>query len=409
MTLAVAFNVETFRQQFPFFQANPNWVYLDNAATSHKPQIMLDSLQHFYASANSNIHRGAHSLGDQATQLYEQARQHVADFIGAEQAEQIIFTSGTTAALNQLAFGLMGTVLQPGDRILLTTLEHHANIVPWQLHCQSKGVVLDVVPLTVDHQLDMAAFSRLLQHQPKVVSFCHVSNVLGQVLPVADMVQQAQAVGALTVIDGAQGILHDTIDVQQLNTDFYVFSGHKIYGPTGVGVLYGKTKALECLTPLLGGGEMIQHVSFDHTRYHQLPFRLEAGTSAIAEVIALGTTLHWLAKQDRTGMRQHKQQLLQHGWQQLEAMPQLELLSSATNNAGIITFNVRGEHPTDVATLLNEQKIAVRAGQHCAMPLFANIHHPGAVRLSLAAYTTQAEVDAAINAIRMAVELLCPS
>ncbi|MEE2001455.1 cysteine desulfurase [Alkalimonas sp. MEB108] len=406
--MPVIFNVEQFRRQFPFFAHNPDWVYLDNAATSQKPQRMLDVLHQFYLEQNSNIHRGAHLLADRATTRFEQARQQIAEFIQAPTAANIVFTSGTTAALNQLAFGLMGTVLQPGDRILLTALEHHANIVSWQLHCQTYGVEIDVVPLTAERQLDLAAYQQLLKRSPKLVSFCHVSNVLGQVLPVQQMVALAQQAGALTVIDGAQGISFQPVDVQHLDCDFYVFSGHKVYGPTGIGVLYGKTTALDLLRPLLGGGEMIKKVAFSGSTYADLPQRLEAGTAAIAEAIALGDVLLWLSQQDRVGMQQHKAELTLYAHQQLAALPQIELLTNASHNAGIITFNVHGEHPSDVATLLNEQCIALRSGQHCAMPLFDSMALQGALRWSLAAYTTQQELDTAIKALTNALELLCP-
>ena len=288
------FDVMSFRQHFAFFSQHPNWAYLDNAATMHKPSAVIEAINHFYQKQNSNVHRGAHSISQLATQSYEQARTTVSKFINAKQREEIIFTSGTTAALNQIAFGLMHTVLHAGDRILLTQLEHHANIVPWQLHCQRYGIIIDVVPLTQQHQLDLAAYKKLLERKPKVVSFCQISNVLGHIQPAQEMIALAKSVGAITVIDGAQAVVYQQPDMQQLDCDFYVFSGHKLYGPTGIGVLYGKLNLLQQLTPIFAGGEMIEHVSFEHSSFNQLPFRLEAGTPNIAGAIGLGAAIEWL-------------------------------------------------------------------------------------------------------------------
>ena len=290
------FDLADFRAEFAFFHQQPDWVYLDNAATMHKPQAVIDAVNQFYQQHNSNVHRGAHQLSQHATALFEQARNTVARYINAQHLHEVIFCSGATAALNQIAFGLMHTVLQPGDRILLTQLEHHANIVPWQLHCQRFGVIIDVVPLTPDHQLDMLAYQQLLQLKPKVVSFSHISNVLGHIQPVAEMVALAKAAGAITVVDGAQGIVYQQPDMQQLDCDFYVFSGHKLYGPTGIGVLYGKTAQLARLTPIFAGGEMIDSVSFINTTFNKLPFRLEAGTPNIAGALGLSAAIEWLQK-----------------------------------------------------------------------------------------------------------------
>ena len=402
----MTFDVSTFRAEFAFFQQQPDWVYLDNAATMHKPAAVIAAETQFYQKFNSNVHRGAHQLSQQATALFEQARDDIASILNAAHREEMIWCSGATAALNQLAAGLTGTVLQPGDRVLLTTLEHHANIVPWQFYAQQHGVILDVVPLTADHRLDLVEFQRLLSLKPKVVSLSHVSNVLGHIQPIAELIQQAKTAGAITIIDGAQGIVHQLPDLQQLDCDFYVFSGHKIYGPTGIGVLYGRKHLLEQLKPLLYGGEMIRHVSFAHTQLNQLPYRLEAGTPNIAGAIGLAAALRWLKQWDLSAIQQHKQQLLQHLWQGLAQMPAIELLSGNTENAGIVAFNIRGEHPSDVAALLDQQHIAVRAGTHCAMPLFQAIGRSGAVRLSLAAYTQASDIDRTLAAIEQAVALL---
>ncbi|WP_333606937.1 aminotransferase class V-fold PLP-dependent enzyme [Arsukibacterium sp.] len=402
----LAFNPQQFRQQFPFFQQQPDWIYLDNAATTHKPQPVLDAISHFYQAANSNVHRGAHRLSQQATVLFEQARADIAQCINARQPTEVIFCSGSTAALNQIAFGLMHGYLKAGDRILLSALEHHANIVPWQLHCQRHGVIIDVIPLTKEHHLDQQAYQQLLTLKPKLVSLTQVSNVLGHITPLPQMLQQAKAVGALTVVDGAQGIVHLGADVQQLDCDFYVFSGHKCYGPTGIGILYGKQAALEQLTPLLGGGEMIAEVSFSHTSFNQLPFRLEAGTPPIAGAIGLASALKFIQSYNKNNIILHKQDLLNEFYQGLKKIPGLDILSSPVHNAGIVSLNVQAEHPSDVASLLDQQYVAVRGGKHCAMPFFDQLALPGAVRFSFAPYNTSADVASSLQALKQAVEIL---
>ncbi|WP_372625195.1 aminotransferase class V-fold PLP-dependent enzyme [Arsukibacterium sp.] len=400
------FDPVNFRGQFEFFQHNPDWVYLDNAATMHKPNAVIDPMTVFYQRNNSNVHRGAHSLSQNATRAFEQARDDIAAFINASERQQIIFCSGATAALNQIAFGLMHTVLKAGDRVLITALEHHANIVPWQLHCARFGVTLDVVPLDAQHKVDQQAFSRLLQHKPKVVSFSHISNVLGHIQPAAQMISQAKAAGALTVVDGAQGIVHDSIDVQVLDADFYVWSGHKLFGPTGIGVLYGKTAALELLTPLFGGGEMISEVQFSHSLFNILPFRLEAGTPDIAGAIGLAAATNWLHNINRNEMKNYKAMLLNQFFEGLNKIDRLDILSSPVHNAGIVALNVQGEHPADVAELLNQQRVAVRGGQHCAMPFFSQLGLAGAVRFSFAPYNNEADVATSLQALSQAVEIL---
>ncbi len=402
----MSFDVEAFRAEFSFFQQHPDWVYLDSAATMHKPDAVIKAEVEFYQQHNSNVHRGAHQLSQQATQLFEQARDTVALALNVRRREEIIWTSGATEALNLLACGLMGTVLKPGDRILLTCLEHHANIVPWQFYCQQHGVLIDVVPLTNELELDIAAFQKLLELKPKVVAMAEVSNVLGTIAPVAQLVQLAKAAGAITVIDGAQGIVWQRPDMQALDADFYVFSGHKLYGPTGIGVLYGRYELLNNLKPLRYGGEMIKTVSFTGTTLNQLPYKLEAGTPNIAGAIGLAAAVSWLNNFDSAALTAHKQQLFTELYLGCQAIKGLQLLSPQQNNAGILALNIKGEHPTDVAALLNEQKIAVRAGTHCAMPLFQALQLPGAVRLSLAAYNNSHDIKRTLQALEQTVELL---
>lgn len=390
------FDVDAFRQQFPFFSAHPDWVYLDNAATSHKPQVVIDSVQHFYQQLNSNVHRSAHGLSNAATARFEQARQSVFQFLGAAADYQVIWTSGCTAGFNLVAYGLMHSVLQPGDRVLITTLEHHANIVPWQFHVAPHGVSIDVVPCLTDGQLDEAEFQRLLALKPKVVSITQASNGLGQQLPLDRLLAAAKASGAITVVDGAQGVL--ALDAVPA-CDLYLWSGHKLYGPTGIGVLYGRTSVLEMLRPLHYGGEMISQVSFSHTTLNQLPYRLEAGTPAIASAIGLGAAVEFIQQFDAKAMRAHKQQRLQQLADGLTLLPQVQLLSSTSHNVGILTLNVADQHPSDIALLLDQRKIAVRAGRHCAMPLFASLQQPGALRFSVAAYTNSTDIERAITAM----------
>lgn len=404
--LILLFTPDAFRAQFSFLHHHPDWVYLDNAATMHKPDVVLQATTQFYQQINSNVHRGAHQLSQHATLAFEQARADVREFINARYTHEVIFTSGATAALNQIAFGLMHSVLKAGDRILLTAMEHHANIVPWQLHCQKYGVILDVVPLTENLQLDLQAYEQLLQHKPKIVSLTHISNVLGHINPLAEMLTKAKQNGAITVVDGAQGIVHDIIDVQQLEADFYVFSGHKLYGPTGTGVLYGKEFWLEKLAPLNGGGEMISEVSFRQTTFNQLPFRLEAGTPNICGALGLAAAVNWLKAFDRNLLIAHKQKLLAQFFAGLSQINKLSVLSLPENNAGIVAVNIKQEHPSDVAALLDQQHIAVRAGQHCAMPLFESLSLPGAVRFSFAPYNTEADITRALSALQQTAEIL---
>ncbi|PRD39434.1 UNVERIFIED_CONTAM: csd [Trichonephila clavipes] len=400
------FDPVAFRQQFPFFQQQPDWVYLDNAATTHKPRVVLEAEMAFYQQSNSNVHRGAHQLSQQATALFEDARLTVQQFLNARDKAEIVFTSGTTAAFNQLAFGLMHTVLQPGDRILISALEHHANIVPWQLHCLRHGVILDVVPLDEQQLPDLTAYQQLLALKPKVVSLTQVSNALGHILPLPQMLSAAKAAGAITIVDGAQGVVWQVPDLQQYPADFYCFSGHKLYGPTGIGVLYGKSELLQQLTPMLGGGEMISEVSFADSSFAPLPARLEAGTPNIAGAIGLAAAIRFIQQFDASQINQYKSLLLNQFYVGLQQIPGLLLVSSPQQSAGIISLNLEHEHPSDLAMLLNEQRIAVRAGSHCAMPLFSLLGVSGAVRFAFAPYNLLSDVERTLQALVQSVEIL---
>lgn len=401
------FDVAAFRAEFAFFRDNPAWIYLDNAASMQKPDSVLACMQQFYQQDYSNVHRGAHALSRRATALFEQARVDVASFFNAPSPTEIIWTAGATGALNQLAFGLVGNILQPGDCVLITTLEHHANIVPWQFHTASHGVELAVVPLLANHHLDLAAYTSLLvEKKPKVVSFTHVSNGLGHVTPIQDFIDLAKKHGAITIVDGSQGASYQRVDVQALDCDFYLCSAHKLYGPTGIGMLYGKSALLELLRPLNYGGEMIKQVTFANTTLNQLPYRLEAGTPNIAGAIGFAAALNWLSQFDFAHLASYKQQLLTQLWQGAKAISGVHLLSTVENNAGIVSLNLQNEHPSDLAVLLDQQNIAVRAGTHCAMPLFQAMQQPGAVRFSLAPYNTTEEIERTIAAIAAAADIL---
>lgn len=394
-----------FRAGFGFFQQRPDWVYLDNAATSHKPDAVIEAISQFYRGHNANVHRSGHQIADEATTLFEHARSTVLQFLGAGAEHQLIWTSGATEALNLLAAGLTDRFLQAGDRVLLTALEHHANIVPWQFYAERRGIILDVVPLDAGYRLDLNAYQQLLAKGPKIVSFCHASNGLGHVNPVRDMVKLAKAAGALTIVDGSQGVTMGPPDVKRLDCDFYLFSGHKLYGPTGIGALCGKLDALDLLQPLRYGGEMIKQVSFRGTTLNDLPYRLEAGTPHIAGAIGVAAAINFLQQFEPQNLAAHKQQLLQQLWLGCKAINGIRLLSQVQDNCGIISLVLPGEHPSDLATLLNQYQIAVRAGTHCAMPLFADLQLPGAVRFSIAPYNTADEIKRTLVALASAVEM----
>lgn len=398
----MSFDLGQFRAQFPLLGErvhNKPLVYLDNAATIQKPQVVIDALNHYYLTQNSNVHRGAHALADLATARFETARSTVANFINARHRDEIIWTRGTTESLNLVAHCYGRTNLTAGDEVLISTLEHHANLVPWQQACLATGATLKVTPLLDDGSLDLAAFHQLLNQRTKILAITQVSNSLGTVNPVADMTKAAHAVGAIVVVDGAQGIPHLEVDVQALDCDFYAFSGHKVYGPTGIGVLYGKRELLDAMPPWQTGGEMIETVTFEHSTWNQLPYKFEAGTPDIAGAIALGTALEWLAQQDRAALAAHEQALLKHATERAQQMGNIRLIGTAPNKVGVMSFLMKGAHPNDVGTLLDQQGIAVRTGHHCTMPLMQTLNIPGTVRASFAPYNTHDEVDALFVAL----------
>jgi cysteine desulfurase/selenocysteine lyase len=388
--------IHTLRADFPALAQQVNGkplVYLDNGATTHKPQAVIDAVSQFYAQDNSNVHRGAHTLSDRATQAFEQARETVRDFLNAGSTKEIIWTRGTTEAINLVAHSF-GAQLQAGDQILISAMEHHANIVPWQMLCERSGAELKVIPVTERGELDMPAFDQLLTDKVKLVGVVHVSNALGTINPIEDIIAKAHAVGAKVLIDGAQSVAHWNIDVQALDADFFAFSGHKLFGPTGIGVLYGKQALLEAMTPYQTGGEMIEHVSFSGTRFNGLPFKFEPGTPNIAGAIGLAAAIRYLTGLDRDALLQHEHALLARLRERASDMPELRLIGDAEHKASIFGFVLNGAHPADVGTLLDQQGIAVRTGHHCAMPIMEQFGVPGSVRASFSFYNTLDEVDA---------------
>ncbi len=396
------------RSQFPALTQSLGdypLVYLDTAATSQKPQGVIDAMSRYYQADNANVHRAAHQLSARATSQYEAVRDKVKTFIKADRREEIIFTHGTTEGINLVALGL-ASQLKAGDLILLDSAAHHANIVPWQMLAKQTGAEIQPIPLTPEARLDQAAYQALLQRGPRVVALSHVSNVLGTVNPVKEMIAQAKAVGALTLIDGAQAIAHLEVDVQALDCDFYLFSGHKMYGPTGIGILYGRYEALDKLEPLLTGGEMIKQVSFEGTTFNILPNRLEAGTPPIAEVIGLGAAIDFIQSLPRAELSAHEQALLNRLQNELRALGGISLYGAHGDNVGAVAFNLTGEHHQDVGILLDQQGIAVRCGHHCAMPLMQTLGLSGCCRASLGVYSNDEDVDRFIQALKSVKELL---
>ncbi len=396
------------RQDFPILATKMNGaplVYLDNAATTQKPQVVIDAISHYYRTINANVHRAAHGLADQATQSYEAARVSAQRFVNAAYSEEILFTSGTTAALNLVA-QVQRDRLGPGDRILITELEHHSNIVPWQMLAEATGAELIAAIATPEGEIDLLDFQAKLDLEPSIVALGHVSNALGTVHPLKRLVSMAQDRGAVVLVDGAQALAHVPVDVQDLGCDFYAGSGHKMYGPTGIGVLYGKRSLLNDLPPWQGGGEMIEHVSLESSSYNTLPYKYEAGTPNIAGAIGLGAAIDYLTGQDWEALQKHETTLLETCVSQLKQMPEITLVGEPEHRVGAISFLVAGSHPHDIGTLLDQQGIAVRTGHHCTMPLMNRLQIPGTVRASFGLYNSLEDVERFIMAIRKTLSFL---
>ncbi len=388
--------INEIRAQFPALNQDVNGkplVYLDNGATTQKPQSVIDALSDYYRLNNSNVHRGAHTLSDRATQHFEDARKTLQAFLNAKKAEEIVWTRGTTESINLVAATWGRQNIQAGDEILVTGMEHHSNIVPWQMLCQQTGATLRPIPVKDTGELDMEAFASMLSDKVKFVSVVHVSNALGTINPVADIIKMAHEVGAKVLIDGAQAVSHWNVDVQALDADFYAFSGHKLFGPTGIGVLYGKEELLNAMPPYQGGGEMIEHCSFDGTTYNVLPYKFEAGTPNIAGAIGLAAAVNYLNGLDRVVLEQHENALLVRANELADQIGGICKVGTAPKKASVFSFLLNGAHPADVGTLLDQQGIAVRTGHHCAMPIMNQFNIPGTVRASFSFYNTMDDVE----------------
>ena len=404
----MSMNIEEVRADFPILDQNINGrplVYFDNAATGQTPTKVIESISDYYLEENANIHRGVHYLSQKATDAYEEARAKIKDYINAAQIEEIIFTSGTTMGINLVANGL-NSRLKKGDEIIISTLEHHANIVPWQMLCDRTGAVLKVIPLHRDGTLDMITFHKMLNDKVAVVAISHISNTLGTINPIKEIINAAQGVAALTLIDGAQATPHMKVDVQELDCDFYVSSGHKMYGPTGVGFLYGKKNRLMELDVYQGGGEMIDQVTFKKTTYAELPHRFEAGTPNIAGGIGLGYAIDYINEIGLNNIADRENELLQYAMEKMSDFDDLIYFGQAKNKASVISFNVEGVHPYDIGVILDKMGIAVRTGHHCTQPLMDYYEIPGTIRASFSFYNTFEEIDLFIAALKKAIDML---
>jgi cysteine desulfurase/selenocysteine lyase len=397
------------RKQFPILGRTVKdkpLVYFDNAATSQKPQCVIDALSHYYSYYNANIHRGIHTLAEEATLAFEATRVAVQEFLGAASADEIIFTRGTTEAINLVAYTWARENIGTGDEVIVSEMEHHSNIVPWQIICEEKKAVLKVIPVNDNGELNMDVFRALLSNKTKMVAIVHVSNSLGTVNPVEEIISAAHKVGAKVLVDGAQSTVHLDINVQEMDCDFFAFSGHKVYGPTGVGALYGKKELLESMPVFQGGGEMIKEVTFEKTTYNDLPYKYEAGTPNIADTIALKTALDFVKGIGKDKIRAHEEELLAYATEQLQAIPGLTIIGQAKNKVSLVSFVVEGVHPQDMGVLLDNMGIAVRTGHHCTQPLMKRFGIPGTVRASFALYNQKEEIDAFIIALNKTIKML---
>ena len=400
--------VQDIRSQFPILTQKINGrdlIYFDNAATSQKPSVVIDKIKNYYEKENANIHRGVHSLSQEATTAYEQARHKISSYLNAKSDSDIIFTKGTTDGINLIASSF-GELLNPEDEIIISAMEHHSNIVPWQLLESRKKIKIKVVPIHKTGEIDLEAFENLLNEKTKLVSITHISNSLGIINPIKEIIRKSHLVGAKVLIDGAQSIQHEKIDLQELNCDFFVFSGHKVYGPTGVGVLYGKSELLNIMPPYQGGGDMIEKVSFEKTTFNVLPFKFEAGTPNIVGGIALGTAFDFIDSLNFEQCQVHELELLRYAEAQLNAIPTIKIFGTSKNKTSVISFNVGDIHPFDIGTLLDKQGVAVRTGHHCTQPIMDFYQIPGTIRVSFGIYNTKDEIDLFVAALNKSIQIL---
>ncbi|MGC2856607.1 cysteine desulfurase [Novispirillum sp. DQ9] len=398
----VPYDVEAVRQDFPILHKPVHGkplAYLDSGASAQKPQVVIDTLRRVYEGEYANVHRGAYWLSERATSLYEGAREKVRAFLNAGSEREIIFTRGATESINLVAQTWGRRFLREGDEIIVSALEHHSNIVPWQMLRDEKGLVLKVAPITADGAFDMAGFEALLSERTKLVAVAHVSNVLGTVLPIKDIVAKAKAAGAAVLIDGCQGVVHRPVDVAALGADFYVFSGHKLYGPTGIGVLWGREEVLDAMPPWMGGGDMISHVSFEKSEWAGLPAKFEAGTPPIVQAIGLGAAIDYVSQFGLAPIMEHEHALLAYAVQRLGEIDGVTLHGTAPGKTGIISFSMAYAHPHDIATVLDRAGVAIRAGHHCCQPLMERCGVPAMARASFGMYTNRTDVDALIKAL----------
>lgn len=397
------------REDFPILNQkinNKNLIYFDNAATTQKPSVVINSISEYYNSYNANIHRGIHFLAEKATQAFEDSRKKFSKFINSPTSEQIIFTYGTTDGLNLIAQSYGRNFLKEGDEIIISTLEHHSNIVPWQMLCEEKACVLKVIPINDKGELQIDEFDKMLSEKTKIVSVVHVSNALGTINPIKEIIRKAHKVGAIAIIDGAQAVSHIDIDVIDLDVDFYVCSAHKLFGPTGMGFLYGKTDLLNSMPPYRGGGEMIKEVSFEKTTYNEIPYKFEAGTPNIADVIAVNYALDYILNLEKSKISWYENELLKYGNEKLSEIDGLKLVGTASQKVSVISFNLENIHHQDVGVILDQQGIAVRTGHHCTQPLMKRLGLLGTVRASFAVYNTFEEIDNLVEGIRKVQKLL---
>ena len=406
--MSSGFDAERVRADFPVLQQLVNGkplVYLDNGATSQKPQAVIDEIVRYYTTENANVHRGVHTLSQNATEDYEGARAKLRGLLNAADDHEIIYTSGTTQSINIVAQSYGRRNIGEGDEIIVSNMEHHSNIVPWQMLCEEKGAVLRVVPIDDTGELLMDEYERMLSPRTKLVSITHVSNALGTILPVEQIIELAHAQGVPVMLDGAQAVPHMAVDVRKLDCDFYVFSGHKLFGPTGTGVLYGKAELLDAMPPVQGGGEMIKSVTFEKTIYNDLPYKFEAGTPNIAGAVGLGAAVDYVQSVGFETFAAHEDELLEYGTKALESIGGLRIIGTSPRKAGILSFVIENIHPHDIGTILDSEGIAVRTGHHCAQPVMQRFQIPATARASLAMYNTKEDIDALVRGIDRVIEV----
>lgn len=403
-----AFDIDAVRKDFPILDQEVNGhplVYLDNAASSQKPVQVIEAVDNYYRLDNANVHRGVHRLSQRATDAYEGAREKVRGFLGAKSDKEIIFVRGATEAINLVAQSFVRPQVGPGDEILISHIEHHANIVPWQMVCEQTGAQLKVIPMLESGELDLSGLDELLNERTKILAIGHVSNALGTINPIKDMIAKAKAKSIPVLVDGAQAVPHLTVDVQDLDCDFYVFSGHKMFAPTGIGALYGKQDLLEAMPPWQGGGDMILSVSFEHTQYNTLPYKFEAGTPHIAGAVGLGAAIDYMQSLGIDNLAAYEHQLLETATARLEAMDGIRIIGTAKDKASVLSFMIEDVHPHDVGTIFDQEGVAIRAGHHCAQPVMQFYGIAATARASFAFYNTEQEIDALVNAIKTTQEL----